>query len=412
MVMLTEVLRFAVRDEQGRHAPVSDLAIALLDDDYPPVTHIYFGRNSHKRRVSWGLVTDLDIKASTIRVNDLSAGEAANDEKEVLLKRDILDSLILDLLGRRTTRVCDVLLSANDGELRVKATDAGFAAVVRRIFRVNWPAIDHTSVFDWKYVEFLRGDPDAVRNGAGYRMRIKHLPAGEIALLSDYIPYLHAAELLKLLPDEKAADVLEDTSIERQIQIIEELDEAEAINLLCLMTPDLATDLTGRLELRTMRRYLSEMPARCRDRIIELLQYSEDSVGGAMTNDVIALPRDLDRAAAKQAAENLLEDVHFTSLVFVIDNEEDRSLRGTIMLRDLLAADESKSLEELMNPYLQTLSPYDDAGRAAYRIVGGQLPAMAVVNTAGRLLGAMTMEAALPKLLPPTSSVQRLKIYS
>lgn len=82
------------------------------------------------------------------------------------------------------------------------------------------------------------------------------------------------------------------------------------------------------------------------------------------------------------------------------------------MLRDLLAADESKSLEELMNPYLQTLSPYDDAGRAAYRIVGGQLPAMAVVNTAGRLLGAMTMEAALPKLLPPTSSVQRLKIYS
>ncbi|HEY2867093.1 MAG TPA: CBS domain-containing protein [Pyrinomonadaceae bacterium] len=412
MVMLTQVLRFAVRDEQGRHAPVSDLAIALLDDDYPPVTYIYFEQNGNKQRIPWDLVTDLDTKGQTVRVNDLDAAEASDGEKEVLLKRDILDALILDLLGRRTTRVCDVLLDANDGQLRVKATDAGFAAVVRRIFHVNWPAVDQTSVFDWKYVEFLRGDPDAVRNGAGYRMRISRLPAGEIALLSDYIPYLHAAELLKLLPDEKAADVLEDTSIERQVQIIEELDEAEAINLLCLMTPDRATDLTGRLELPTMHRYLSKMPARSRDRIIDLLRYSADSVGGAMTNDIIELPIDLDRTDAKRAAESVLEKVHFSSLVFIVDNKKHRHLCGAITLRDLLAADGSKSIEDLMDPYLQTLSPYDDAKGAAYRIVGGQLPAMAVVNTTGRLLGAMTMEAALPRLLPPTSGVQRLRIYS
>lgn len=412
MVLLTQVLRFEIRDEAGRQAPITDLAIPLLDEDYPAVTHIFIENNNETSYIDWTEVTDLDTLGRAIRVNDLAKAKTGEGAKEVLLRRDILDSLIIDLLGRRTTRVCDLLLDANDGKLRLRAADAGVAAMIRRIFHGRWPTVNPDLMFDWKYVEFLRGDPDAVNNGAGYRMRINRLPAGEIARLADYVPYLHAAELLKLLPDEKAADVLEATSLDRQVQIIEELDEVEAINLLCLMSPDLATDLVGRLKLPTMRHFLIKMRSDCRERIVELLHYAEDSVGGAMTNDIIALPAEFDRAAAKQAAEKVLEEIHFTSLVFVIDDEKNRRLRGTVRLRDLLAADDSKGLEDLMDPYLQTLSPYDDARSAAYRIVGSQLPAMAVVNTTGRLLGAMTIEAALPRLLPPTSGVQRLRIYS
>ena len=40
-------------------------------------------------------------------------------------------------------------------------------------------------------------------------MRIGQLPAGGVAQLADYVPLLHAAELLILLPDDKAADVLQ-----------------------------------------------------------------------------------------------------------------------------------------------------------------------------------------------------------
>ena len=412
MVMLTQVLRFVIRDESGRHAQVNDLSIAVLDEDYPPVTNIYFRHNTDAKRFSWELVSDFDTAGRTIRVKDLSAAESGEVEDEVLLKRDILDSLVLELLGRRTTRVCDILLDANDGHLRVKAADSGLVAMLRRILRGSWGATDKDSLFDWKYVEFLRGDPDAVRNGAGYRMRINRLPAGEIARLADYIPYLHAAELLKLLPDEKAAEVLEATTIERQVQIIEELDEEEARNLLCLMSPDLATDIVGRLTIPMMRLYLSKMPVDCRDRIVELLRFSEDSVGGAMTNDIIALPSHLDCASAKKSVQDVLNDAHFSSLIFIVDDNENRLLRGTITLHDLLVANDTGELDELMDPYLQTLSPYDDSKDAAYRIVGSQLPAMPVVSKTGRLIGAMTLQAALAKLLPPTSGVQRLRIYS
>jgi Mg/Co/Ni transporter MgtE len=69
-------------------------------------------------------------------------------------------------------------------------------------------------------------------------------------------------------------------------------------------------------------------------------------------------------------------------------------------------------LEEIMDPYLETLEPFEDATDAAYRIVGGQLHAMPVVATDGRLIGAMTIDAAISQLVPATSSLQSLRVFS
>ena len=412
MVMLTEALRFDITDERGQRAKLTDLCIALLEDDYPPVTHILFSQGNELRQIDWTEVSALDRRRRQLRVRDLSSARSADDEKDVLLRRDILDALILDLMNARTTRVCDLLLEEEDGALRIKAADAGLAAMLRRVTRGRFGRVNKDSLFDWKYVEFLRGDPNAVRNGAGYRLRINRLPAGEIARLADYVPYLHAAELIKLLPDEKAADVLEAMSVERQLQVIEELDEKEAVKLFTLMSSDLATDLIGRLQVDTMRRYVDMMPKKSRNRVIELLRYPENSVGGVMINDIICLPADLTGAEARQELKTRLKEVDFTSVIFLVDDTESRKLRGAALLRDLLTASEDHSIDEIMDPYLKTLAPFDDAGDAAYKIVNGQLSAMPVVDPEGRLLGAMTIDAAIARLIPATSNLQTLRVFS
>jgi magnesium transporter len=413
MVMLTEVLRFDVTDEKGREARIDDLSIALLDDDYPPVTGLIVRAEAEEESlIPWENVRSFDVVSKRIFISDLESAMCIEPSKDIRLKRDILDSLILDLLGRRTTRVCDLMLEEQDGTLRLKAVDAGFVAMLRRVFRGRWFKTDPRDLFDWKYVEFLRGDPNAVDNGAGYRLRINRLPAGEIARLADYVPYLHAAELLKLLPDEKAVDVLEATSIDRQVQIFEELDETEAIALLCKMSPDLATDLIGRLEFSTMRRYLNLMPPKCRNRVIELLRFPEGSVGGAMTNDIVSLAADMSCREAKEHVQEMLETVDFSTVVFVVNNETECLLRGSLNLRDLLSADDHQKLDDLMDPYIQSLSPFDDATDAAYRMVSGQLPAMPVTNNDGKLIGAMTIEASIARLVPTTGNLQRLRVFS
>jgi CBS domain-containing protein len=414
MAMLSELLYFDLIDSKNRRARLADLSLDLLKGDYPHVSTIYFNFEDELRETAWSDLIEADYGRKSFRIPDLEAAPVADQEnsKEVFLRRDILDALVIDLVGRRTTRVGDLMLERDEDQLRLTAADSGLSGMLRRITRGRLGRVDKNSMFDWKYVEFLRGDPQAVRNGAGYRMRIGRLPAGEIARIADYVPYLHAAELLKLLPDEKAADVLAAMSVERQLQVIEELEEDEAVALLIRMSPDLATDLVGRLHVDTMKRYLSLMPYEKSNRIIELLRYPENSVGGVMINDIIWVTSDMEFSEASRVVRESLRKAPFASLIFVVDHPETRKLVGAIPLRDILITDETKTLDQTMDPYLETLDPYQDATDAAHRIVGGQLHAMPVIVDEGRLIGAMTIDAAISQLLPASSVLQTLRVFS
>ena len=412
MVMLSELLHFSVVDRKGRRARLDDLALALLEEDYPPVTEIHFIYQDKLLRLPWDKVEQIG-PGKRLTVADIETAEPANGEapeREVLLKEEILDALIIDLLNRRTTRANDLKLDEEDGVLRLTAVDASISAMLRRITRGRIGRVNKESLYDWKYVEFLRGDPKAVENGEGYRLRIGRLPAGEIALLADYVPYLHAAELLKLLPDDKASNVMQAMSIERQLQVIGELENDEAAELLRRMSPDLAADLIGRLHMGRMKHLLRRMPRETCDRIVKLLQYPRDSVGGVMINNMVQLECTATVDEAKKATAKFLEHTDFVSLIFVVG--EDGKLRGTVRLRDLLAADGDTALEDIMDPYVMPLEPFSSAAAAARRIINGQLAAMPVVENDGKLIGAMTVTAAVNELLPASGAIRTLRVFS
>src|SRR5205814_5352962 len=110
---------------------------------------------------------------------------------------------------------------------------------------------------------------------------------GEVARLMDAMPYLHAAELLTLIPNPLAADTLEAMSPERQVQVFEELPLDQGVRLLALMAPDAAADLVGRLDPEIARTYLEALPGAPRKRLVDLLRYPDDVAGGIMTNQVV-----------------------------------------------------------------------------------------------------------------------------
>lgn len=416
MIMLSELLRFRVRDEKQNSARLTDLSVALLDADYPTVTQLFFQDTDKKiMRLDWGEVRAIDSRRRLIMVTDLgAASECAADEikGEVLLRHDVMDALILDLLNRRTTRANDLLLDLEENELRVRFVDAGFGAMLRRISFGYYKRVNEAELYDWKYVEFLRGDPQAVENGAGYRLRITRLSVGEIAQLADYLPYLHAAELLTLLPDPQAADVLEAMPLQRQVQCIEEFDESEAVGLISLMSPNLAADLMARLHTPTMKRYLEILPKNKSERIIELLRYPEDTVGGVMINDMVYVRADLTVKQAREALRERLKEPDFVALVFLVDDEESRRLRGIVSLRNLLTEDDDCRLDQIMYRFVQSLNAHDAALDAAYRLVGSQLYAMPVTTADGELIGVMTIDAAISLIASATSGIQGVRVFS
>lgn len=410
MVMLSNLLRFRLVDERDASARLEDIAIAHLDGDYPPVTRLLF-QNSNKERkaLSWDRVRSIEWQAGEIRVADLNANTPVGSKPlkdEALLRRDVLDALVLDLQNRRATRANDLCLEEESGVLHLRSADTSARAVLRRLTRGLYGQVRESALYDWKYVEFLRGDPQAARNEAGKHLRITRLPPGEIAGLTNQLPYLHAAELLILLPDSLAADTLEAMSPERQLQVFEELDEDQATRLLSMMAPDNAADLVGRLNVEAMRHHLHNLPKQKSERIIELLRYAEDTVGGIMTNDMIFAPKHLTVAEARAELREKLKEPDFVFYVYVVESEEGRQLRGLLSIRSLITEDDDTKLEDIMDPYVSTLHPLDSARAAAYRVIDSGLAAMPVVGREGKLIGIVPVDVAVEQITPRGAATQ------
>jgi magnesium transporter len=413
MIMLSELLRFRVVDAQGENARLVDLTISELNTDYPLITHLLYRRNQQSERIlPWSAVKAIDRSHRQITVESEQAEAVDTTSQTVRLRRDVLDALVLDLLNQRVTRANELWLEDDSGQPKLAAADTGAGAIFRRLFRVGFGETNRQALTDWKYVEFLRGDPQAVKSGAGYHRRIVHLPPGEIAHLAADMPYLHAAELLELLPEQLAADTLEVISPERQLQVFEELEEKRALRLLTLMAPDLAADIVGRLDIKLARQYLNKLPREYGQRIVDLLRYPEHSVGGIMTNDVITLLPTLKIGKARENLREKLKKPDFVQFLYVADEKPPHKLRGVISLRQLLTAEDDQTIEEIMNPYLIVLSPLDAPRHAAYRLLNSQLAALPVVGAQGELLGAVTIDAAVSQVAPRSWRAQAPRVFA
>jgi Mg/Co/Ni transporter MgtE len=261
-------------------------------------------------------------------------------------------------------------------------------------------------------VEFLRGDPQAAREGRDYHRRVVQLQPGELARLLDAVPYLHAAELLTLIPDPAAADTLEAMSPERQLQVFEELDAGQAERLLALMAPEAATDLLGRLTPGDARRHLERLPEERRQRVLDLLRYPDDTAGGIMTNEIVVAPAAMTVGEARRALKAQLEAPDFVYYVYVVDSLEEGHLKGVLTLRQMVLANDDARLDTLMQPHLISIDPLEPAAAAARRVAENDLAALPVVSRDGRLLGAITADAAVAQIAPPAWREVAPRVFS
>lgn len=404
MVMLSELRRMRLLDDQRRRARLVDLVVDLSTGDYPPVTRVLFRDGRGKQMaLPWEAVTDIRWRLAHIRVTDLATARAAPPEslaRSVLLVRDIMDALVLDVVERHAMRANDLWLRLEDGRLWLCAADVSPWAVLRRLGRGLLGRGGERHLVDWGDIEFLRGNPRAAQAGGDYHRRITRLTPAAIARLAAELPYHHAAELLTLIPDAVAADTLETMAPERQLQVFEDLDEDQAVRLLALMAPDLATDLVGCLQPAYAQRCLESLPPARAARIIELLRYPEDSAGGLMTNEFPVVAAQLTVAQARAALRDALSTPDFAYYVYVVDDLDSHHLEGVVTLRDLIVASDDAPLCEVMRRQLLTIDALDSALAAAWQVIEQHLAALPVVARDGRLLGVVTVDAAVAQVAP------------
>jgi Mg/Co/Ni transporter MgtE len=156
------------------------------------------------------------------------------------------------------------------------------------------------------------------------------------------------------------------------------------------MAPDEAADLLGELEESASEEILEEMEVAPETEVRELLEYKENSAGGMMNTEYVALHENAvvaDAIAALKGNEDLLESLN---VLFLIDGEG--KLVGAVPLARLFIAASSTPLKELSLDTLIQASVKDKQDQITELFDKYNLLTLPVVNEDQKLAGVITAD--------------------
>jgi len=129
-----------------------------------------------------------------------------------------------------------------------------------------------------------------------------------------------------------------------------------------------------------------------------LLTYPEDTAGGIMNTEFIAIPPHL---SAEQAISVLRETAHEAETIFyVYVTDGDNHLLGVFSLQDLVLAKPQTPVTEFMHHRVVSANLDDSQDVVAQMISKYNLVALPVVDGQNRLHGIVTADDALDKIIP------------
>jgi magnesium transporter len=237
----------------------------------------------------------------------------------------------------------------------------------------------------------------------------EQMHAADLADVAEALPVEQVKTLLRVLPPERAADVLEYLDEQLRAELLEEMPAAQAAKLVSEMTPDDRVDVLEELEEERAEQILAEIPLEARRETEELLAYPPDTAGGLMTTEFVQVAETLtvDQALAnvrRIARAGRREAMH---AIYVTD--ERGALRGVMSLRELLAAPDGARIADIAWEEVVSVPATADRADVARVTSDYDLVAVPVVDAQGHLLGVVTVDDVIDAIVEEqTEDVQKL----
>jgi magnesium transporter len=245
------------------------------------------------------------------------------------------------------------------------------------------------------------------------RLRVEALLAeGDVTGARDLALTLHAsdlADLVEVLGEDAGVRLLSALPAWQASEALAEMEEGEdrgdllasfapekGAELLSELPDDDAADLIAELEPTEQQAIFAELPADEAGELRELLEYGEDTAGGLMTTDLVALDASLTAAEAIAEVRKQGREVERFYTVWVVDAE--RRLQGTVRLDELIMAEPTSRVSDIVEAPLATVSPDLDQEEVGHLIARYNLVALPVVDGDGTLLGRITFDDVIDVL--------------
>jgi magnesium transporter len=403
---LTELLGLKVYDLKGRRiGTLRDAALVPLIDPVR-IDRFLVGAGPGWLSIRHGQIGSIGFDGIHLRDERLTPYHS--DEYMLRLVRDLLDQQIIDAQGRKVVRVNDVTFMKVNGEdgdvLHILEVDIGIRSIFRRVLAGAVPPTVIRKMQNripphsirWEFCNILESDPQRrVRLNISNRL-LEHMHPADLAdIVEDLSPDDREA-IFSTIDSEVAADTLTEIDPDIQAQIIESLETEKAAEILDEMDPNEVAHVLNELEEETSDEILEEMDEENKEEVEELLEFRDDTAGGLMNTEYLALPEDANVAAAMaelRRNEEMLENLHNLFLV-----GEDEKLLYSVPLARLIFASGDTPLKELANDPLLAVEVDAKQDRVAELFDKYNLLSLPVVDEDGKLLGTITVDDILSVL--------------
>ncbi|MCI5603268.1 MAG: magnesium transporter [Lachnospiraceae bacterium] len=218
----------------------------------------------------------------------------------------------------------------------------------------------------------------------------EHIEAIDIAVSFSNTSEKIVKNFCKIANDEKIADILEQADEKVQKKIIAELDNYRILYIFNYMQKDDIVDILSCLPIDRSKQIVNLMREGDKKVIQELLGYSQDSAGGIMTTEYIALNGNMTIKAAMVKIKNIAPKTEVIESIFVIDSK--RELIGIADLRDILISNDDVILKDIADKEYISVEPETDQEEVSMLVSKYDLKVIPVLDKRKALIGIITVD--------------------
>jgi magnesium transporter len=225
------------------------------------------------------------------------------------------------------------------------------------------------------------------------QIRLQRLHPADIAFVLETLAPEHRLLVWEQVSPARRGEVLLEASHGVREWLIEATDREELKALLSQLDADDLSDLAEELPVALLQELSQALSADERNWLRSSMAFADDSVGHLMSSEMVIIR---DSATLEQVALELRrrrELPEQTDLLFVVDGRH--VFKGVLGLQTLVLNEPQRRVADVMATEVVTFTPENKAGDAAQAFERYDLVSAPVVDTRGKLLGRLTIDAVV-----------------
>ena len=227
-------------------------------------------------------------------------------------------------------------------------------------------------------------------------------PADLADVLRD-LPPARRQDVAAELSDERLADALEELGDEDAVAMLSALESARAADVLDAMQPDDAADLVSELPSPKAAELLALMEPEEAEDVRRLMAYDDYTAGGLMTTEPIILPPEATVATFLAQSRKAEIPPALAAIGFVcrppLESPTGKFL-GVVHFQRTLRERPQRLVGSIVDTDVDSVRVEDSIGTVTRLLATYNLTALPVLDDAGRLLGAVSVDDVLDHLMP------------